>query len=100
MLKFTSHLTPHRPTAPPAPQSGREMARMAKAFKVALAFLAGVVITWVAAVALGVAYMSYFNIFDRDGGGSMGLIFMVGPFCGFWGGLLAAIITARKLRAS
>jgi len=75
------------------------MPPMARALKVILAFLAGLVATWVAVVAAGVASMSYFNIFDRDGGGSMGLIFMVGPFCGVWGGLLAAILTARKLRS-
>lgn len=71
---------------------------MAKAFKIILAFIAGLVVTWGATVAAGVGYMNYFKIFDRDGGGAMGLIFIIGPFCGVIGGMIAAVITARKLR--
>ena len=71
---------------------------MVRVFKILAAFLAGLVATWIAVVALGVAYMSWFNIFDRDGGGAMGLIFMIGPFFGVIGGIAAAIWMGLRTR--
>lgn len=71
---------------------------MARFLKILAAFFAGLIATWVAVVAAGVAYMDWFNIFDRDGGGSMGLIFVIGPFFGTIGGIAAAIWMGMRTR--
>lgn len=67
--------------------------------KITGVFVVGLIATWVAVVAIGVAYMNVFNVFDRDGGGAMGLIFMVGPFFGCIGGIVLALVYALRKRS-
>ncbi|HRJ68811.1 MAG TPA: hypothetical protein PK812_04310 [Beijerinckiaceae bacterium] len=62
-------------------------------------FFAGLVITWVATVAAGVAWMTATGFIDRDGGASMGLVFMIGPTLGVLGGLIAAIWSVIRSRS-
>ena len=39
---------------------------------------------------------NYFGVFDRDGGGAMGAIFIMGPIAGLLLGIIAAIVTIRR----
>ncbi len=39
---------------------------------------------------------NYFGVFDRDGGGAMGAIFIMGPILALLLGTFAAIVTARS----
>ena len=62
-------------------------------------FILGLIITWIAVVAVGVGWMELTGFIDREGAGSMGLIFMIGPFCGLIGGIGAAIWSIRRSRS-
>src|SRR5262245_7467963 len=66
--------------------------------KIALAFLAGLVVTYAATVAAMFAYMSANNVFDRDGGMSMAIMFAIGPLAGLIGGIVAAAVAVIRLR--
>lgn len=59
--------------------------------RVVLAFLFGFIATYVVAVTAAFTYAHVNNVFDRDGGMSMGIIFLLGPALGVIGGILAAI---------
>lgn len=63
-----------------------------------LAFMAGFVVGYVAVVAAILIYIDWAGIFDRDGGMTMGVIFMIGPFAGVVAGLVSAALAARRLR--
>ena len=63
-----------------------------------LAFVLGAIASYVVAVAGFFLYMHASNVFDRDGGMSMGIVFMIGPLCGAVGGVAAAVATALWLR--
>lgn len=62
-----------------------------------LAFLLGLVVGWVAAAAVGLGYMEFADVFDRDGGISMGIVFGIGPLVGIACGALAAIVTIVRM---
>jgi hypothetical protein len=57
--------------------------------RVVLAFLFGFIATYVVAVTAAFTYAHLNNVFDRDGGMSMGIIFLLGPALGLLGGILA-----------
>lgn len=62
-----------------------------------LAFFAGLLITYFIVVA-GLFWHAQVNkIVDRDGGMSMGIIFIIGPVCAIIGGVIAAALTAIVL---
>jgi hypothetical protein len=63
-----------------------------------LTFLGGLIAGYLAAVVVGLLYLQYAGLFDREGAISMGIIFMIGPFAGIVAGLLAAIATATRPR--
>jgi hypothetical protein len=60
--------------------------------RVALSFLAGLIVTYVAVVAGALIYMDVYRVFDRDGGMSMAIMFAIGPLAGLVGGTLCAIV--------
>ena len=60
--------------------------------RAALSFLAGLVVTYVVAVAAMLSFMSVRNVFDRDGGMTMAVMFAIGPLCAIIGGIAAAIV--------
>lgn len=62
-------------------------------------FFVGLIVTWVAVVAVGVGWMTLTGYIDREGAGSMGLIFMIGPFFGIIGGISATIWSIRRSRS-
>ncbi|MFZ1682069.1 MAG: hypothetical protein WAT70_13705 [Rhizobiaceae bacterium] len=41
---------------------------------------------------------SFGGLFDRDGGGAMGAIFILGPMAGLVGGIAGAVIAARTAK--
>jgi hypothetical protein len=59
--------------------------------RVFLAFLAGLVVSYLAIVAGAFWYMHAAGIFDRDGGMSMGIVFATGPLGALIGGTIAAV---------
>jgi len=62
-----------------------------------LAFIAGLVLTYVVVVGAALGYMSINEVLDRDGGMSMAIVFMLGPFCALVGALTATIVTVLRM---
>ena len=60
---------------------------MPRFLKIALAFVAGLI--WLAIpIVWYIVATNYFGVFDRDGGGAMGAIFIMGPILGCCSGPL------------
>lgn len=64
---------------------------------VVLAFLAGVVAVYFVVLFGTLFYWEFAGIRDRDGGGAMGLAFVIAPFFGVLGGLGAAVLAGWRL---
>ena len=62
-----------------------------------LAFIGGFILTYVVVVGAALGYMSLANVFDRDGGMSMAIMFLLGPFCALIGALGATIATVLRM---
>ena len=62
-----------------------------------LAFFLGLIAGWSLSIGAYLAATTWFGVFDRDGGGAMGAIFILGPALGLLLGALAATITALRL---
>jgi hypothetical protein len=67
--------------------------------KIILAFLAGLIVGEAIPIVWYIVATNYFGMFDRDGGGAMGAIFIMGPILALIVGVIAAIVTAVKTRA-
>ena len=65
-------------------------------FKIFLAFLAGLIVGEAIPILYYIVATNYFGLFDRDGGGAMGAIFILGPILALLLGTIAAIVTARR----
>ena len=61
-----------------------------------LAFLAGLIVGWAIPIVWYIVATNYFGLLDRDGGGAMGAIFLMGPIVALLVGTIAAIVTARR----
>ena len=68
--------------------------------KIIFAFLAGLIVGWAIPIVWYIVATNYFGLFDRDGGGAMGAIFIMGPILALIVGILAAVVTAMKTRAA
>jgi hypothetical protein len=73
---------------------------MPRFLKILLAFLAGLIVGWAIPIVWYILATNYFGLFDRDGGGAMGAIFIMGPIAALIVGIGAAIVTALKTRAA
>jgi hypothetical protein len=73
---------------------------MPRFVKIVLAFIAGVVVGQAIPILWYIVATNYFGLHDRDGGGAMGAIFILGPILAVIAGTLAAIVTAVKTRAA
>jgi hypothetical protein len=71
---------------------------MPRFLKIFLAFLAGLVLGEAIAILWYILATNYFGLFDRDGGGAMGAIFIAGPILALILGTIAAIVAARRSR--
>ena len=61
-----------------------------------LAFVAGLIAGEAIPIVWYIVATSYFGVFDRDGGGAMGAIFLIGPVLALLLATVAAIVTARR----
>lgn len=69
---------------------------MPRALKIILAFFAGLIVGEAIPIVWYILATNYFGLFDRDGGGAMGAIFIMGPISALIVGTLAATVTARR----
>ena len=69
---------------------------MPRFLKILLTFLLGLIVGWTIPVVWYIVATNYFGLFDRDGGGAMGAIFIMGPIVAVIVGTIAAIITAIR----
>ncbi len=69
---------------------------MPRFLKILLAFLLGLIVGWAIPIVWYIVATNYFGMFDRDGGGAMGAIFLMGPIVALLVGTIAAIVTARR----
>lgn len=72
---------------------------MPRFLKILLAFLTGLIAGWAIPIIWYILATNYFGLHDRDGGGAMGAIFIMGPILALIVGALAAIVTAVRTRA-
>jgi len=73
---------------------------MPRGLKIFLAFLLGLVAGEAIPILWYILATNYFGLFDRDGGGAMGAIFILGPLLALVLGVVFAIIAARRTRNS
>jgi MFS family permease len=71
---------------------------MPRFLKILLAFLAGLIVGEAIPIVWYIVATNYFGLFDRDGGGAMGAIFIMGPILAPIAGTVAAIVTAVKTK--
>lgn len=64
--------------------------------KIFLAFIAGLIVGQAIPIVWYIVATTYFGVFDRDGGGAMGAIFIMGPLMALVVGTAAAIFTAWR----
>ena len=69
---------------------------MPRFLKIILAFLAGLFVGEAIPVVGYIVATNYLGVFDRDGGGAMGAIFIMGPIAALLLGTVAAIVTAAR----
>ncbi len=69
---------------------------MPRFLKIILAFLAGLIVGEAIPIVGYIVATNYFGVFDRDGGGAMGAIFIMGPIAALLLGTVAAIVTAAR----
>jgi len=70
-----------------------------RALKIVAALLLGLIVGEAIPVVGYIVATTYFGVFDRDGGGAMGAIFIMGPIAALLVGTLAAAVTARRTAA-
>lgn len=73
---------------------------MPRGLKIFFAFLAGLIAGEAIPILWYIVATNYFGLFDRDGGGAMGAIFIMGPVLALLLGIGAAIVTALRTRAT
>ena len=71
---------------------------MPRGLKIALAFLGGLIVGEAIPVVWYIVATNYFGLFDRDGGGAMGAVFLIGPVAAIVLGVIAALVTATRTR--
>ncbi len=69
---------------------------MNRGLKIFLAFLCGLIVGWAIPVLCYILATNYFGVFDRDGGGAMGAIFIAGPALALLLAIAAAIVAAMR----
>jgi hypothetical protein len=67
-----------------------------RGIKIFLAFLLGLIVGEAIPIVWYILATNYFGLFDRDGGGAMGAIFILGPILALVCGTLAAIVVAMR----
>ncbi len=73
---------------------------MPRFLKIFLAIIAGLVIGEAVAIIGYILATNFFGLFDRDGGGAMGAIFILGPLLAITLAIVFAIIVAARTKRS
>lgn len=73
---------------------------MPRSLKIFLAILAGLVVGEGASIGYYILATNYFGVFDRDGGGAMGAIFILGPFLAIVCAIVFGVVVAAKTKRS
>jgi hypothetical protein len=63
-----------------------------------LGFIAGAVVTYLAVVIGTTVVWDLLDVHDQDGGGSMALGFIIGPFFALFGGIVGVFLALRITR--
>jgi hypothetical protein len=71
---------------------------MPRFLKIFLAIIAGLVIGEGIAIVGYILATNFFGVFDRDGGGAMGAIFIIGPLLAVICAVVFAIVVAVRTR--
>jgi hypothetical protein len=71
---------------------------MPRFLKIVLAIIAGLVIGEGIAIVGYILATNFLGLFDRDGGGAMGAIFIIGPLLAVICAVVFAIVVAAKTR--
>jgi hypothetical protein len=66
--------------------------------KIFLAIVAGLVVGEAIPIVWYILATNYFGLFDRDGGGAMAAIFLLGPLLAVILGIVFAVVTARRTK--
>jgi len=69
---------------------------MNRGLKIFLAFIGGLILGEALPILYYIVATNYLGMFDRDGGGAMGAIFLLGPISALLCGVVAAVIVARR----
>lgn len=69
-----------------------------RVLKIIASFVLGLILGEAIPVVWYILATNYFGLFDRDGGGAMGAIFIAGPILALICGTIAAIVAARRSR--
>ena len=72
---------------------------MPRGLKIFIAFVAGLIAGEAIPIVWYILATNYFGLFDRDGGGAMGAIFILGPILALVCGTIAAIVVAKRTAA-
>jgi len=69
-----------------------------RGLKIGVAFLGGLIAGEAVAIGGYILATNYLDFFDRDGGGAMGAVFILGPALALFLALIAAVATAAITR--
>jgi len=67
-----------------------------RGLKIFLAFILGLVVGEAIPIIGYILATNFFGLFDRDGGGAMGAIFILGPLLAITLGIVFAIVAVRR----
>jgi len=71
---------------------------MPRFLKIFLAVIAGLVVGEAIPIIWYILATNYFGVFDRDGGGAMGAIFLMGPLCAVVCAIIFAVVVAKRTK--
>lgn len=71
---------------------------MPRFLKILFAVIAGLVVGEAIPVIWYILATNYFGMFDRDGGGAMGAIFLMGPLCAVVCAIIFGVIVAKRTK--
>lgn len=71
---------------------------MPRPLKILLAVILGLVVGEAIPIVWYILATNYFGMFDRDGGGAMAAIFLLGPLCAVVCAIIFAIIVAKRTK--
>ena len=71
---------------------------MPRGLKIFLAIIAGLIVGEAIPIVWYILATNYFGMFDRDGGGAMGAIFLMGPLCAVVCAITFGVIVAKRTK--